>query len=243
MVNGHYAIALPGEFDARLAIGHALPRKSVWRKDAVHSPFGFFAMCVLAATGRRISYRKTHGVTDWNLTTLRTLIRPAIAGDAVALHRSRGEMPFDPQTRSIADTTALIAAMDRRASPDAAGWQQFAVIGRDDGSFLGDIGVNFDTPRNEQAEIGFAFAVPTRGHGFAAEAVGAMVCHLFASGRHRLIAQTDARNASAQRLLEGLHFRREAVHLASWAEAGQWFDEFVYARLASEIAPMTESAR
>ena len=175
-------------------------------------------------------------LADWNLLTRRTRIRPAITGDAVALHHSRGEMPFDPQTRSIADTVVLIAAMDRRAAPDAAGWQQFAVLARRDGSFLGDIGVNFDTPRNDQAEIGFAFAAPSRGQGLAAEAVGAMVDRLFASGRHRLIAQTDARNAAAQRLLLALHFRREAVHRESWAEGGQWYDEFVYARLASEAA-------
>lgn len=173
-------------------------------------------------------------LTDWNLTTQRTLIRPAVPGDAAALHHSRGEMPFDPQTRSIADTIGLIEAMARRTAPDDAGWQQFAVIARDDNGFLGDIGVNFDTPRNDQAEIGFAFAAPARGQGLAAEAVGAMVEQLFASGRHRLIAQTDARNTPAQRLLQGLHFRREAVHLASWEEAGHWFDEFVYARLSRE---------
>ena len=173
-------------------------------------------------------------LADWHLVTRRTLVRPASAGDAAALHRSRGELPFDPQTRSVADTRALIAAMDRRSAPDAAGWQQFAVLSRDDDRYLGDIGVNFDTPRNNQAEIGFAFAVPARGQGFAREAVGAMVDKLFASGRHRLIAQTDARNAPAQNLLLALRFRREAVHLKSWEEAGQMFDEFAYARLADD---------
>ena len=195
------------------------------------------AKCGIAATGTRASNDGTRELTDWNLTTARTLIRPAITADAAALHRSRGEMPFDPQTRSVADTLGLIAAMDRRPAPDAAGWQQFAVLARDDGRFLGDIGVNFDTPRNEQAEIGFAFAVAARAQGFASEAVGAMVDRLFASGRHRLIAQTDGRNMAAQRLLQALHFRREAVHLASWKEAGQWFDEFVYARLSHEHRP------
>ena len=173
-------------------------------------------------------------MTDWCLFTPRTLVRPATVGDAAALHRSRGEMPFDPQTRNLDDTRALITAMDQRAAPDAAGWQQFAVLARDDDRFLGDIGVNFDTPRNDQAEIGFAFAVSARGQGFAVEAVGAMVDKLFASGRHRLIAQTDARNLPAQRLLCAVRFRREGVHLQSWQEAGQMFDEFAYARLASD---------
>ena len=176
-----------------------------------------------------------HGrVGDWQLATARTHVRPAVAGDAGALHASRGQMPFDPQTRSLAETRVLIADMARRTGPDAPGWQQFAVLAADDGRFLGDIGVNFDTPRNVQAEIGFAFAPAARGQGLAREAVGAMTARLFASGRHRLVAQTDLRNLAAQRLLEALRFRREALHLQSWEEAGQWYDEVAYARLASE---------
>lgn len=170
----------------------------------------------------------------WDVLTARTLVRPAVVGDAAALHASRGQMPFDRQTRSLAETTALIAGMDRRPVHDAAGWQQFAVLAQDDGRFLGDIGVNFDTPRNRQAEIGFAFAPDARGQGLAGESVAALVTLLFARGRHRLIAQTDMRNLAAQRLLERLGFRREAVHLQSWEEDGRWYDEVVYARLASE---------
>ena len=173
-------------------------------------------------------------VDEWDFVTRRTRVRPAVVGDAEALHASRGQMPFDPQKRSVAQTRRLIAAMDRRPVRDAAGWQQFAVLDLVSAAFLGDIGVNFDTPRNRQAEIGFAFAPAARGHGFAGEAVGAMVDFLFARGRLRLIAQTDRRNLAAQRLLERLRFRLEAVTLQSWEEDGQWFDEVAYARLASE---------
>ena len=185
-----------------------------------------------AGSGRRDGAGQS--TAAWTLTTARTLVRPAIAADAAALHASRGQMPFDRQTRTLEETRRLIADMDRRPVFDAAGWQQFAVLARDGGRFLGDIGVNFDTPRNRQAEIGFAFAPHARGQGFATEAVGAMADRLFARGRHRLIAQTDMRNLAAQRLLERLRFRREAVHLQSWEEDGAWFDEVGYARLAGE---------
>jgi aminoglycoside 6'-N-acetyltransferase len=171
---------------------------------------------------------------DWTLATARTCLRPATAGDAEALHASRGQMPFDPQTRTLDETRALLAEMASRASPEAPGWQQFTVLAVDDGRFLGDIGINFDIPRPRQAEIGFAFAPSARGQGLAAESVGAMVDLLFARGRHRLIAQTDARNLAAQRLLERLRFRCEAHHVRSWEENGQWFDEIGYARLADE---------
>ncbi len=171
---------------------------------------------------------------DWTLATARTLVRPVAAADAVAMHASRGQMPFDRQTRTLGDTRQLIAAMDRRPATDAAGWQQFAVLSRESGAFLGDIGVNFDHPRNAQAEIGFAFAPAARGQGFAGEAVGAMADLLFARGRHRLVALTDRRNLAAQRLLGRLRFRLEGVHLQSWDEGGVWFDELAYARLAGE---------
>lgn len=171
---------------------------------------------------------------DWTIRTARTLVRPAVLADVEALHASRGQMPFDPQTRTLAETRRLIRAMERRAATDQAGWQQFAVIDCSNDVFLGDIGVNFDTPRNTQAEIGFAFAPKARGQGFASEAVAALIELLFARGRHRLIAQTDMRNIAAQKLLERMRFRREAVHLQSWAEGDQWFDELSYARLASE---------
>lgn len=173
-------------------------------------------------------------MTDWTIRTARTLVRPAVVADVAALHASRGQMPYDPQTRTLAQTRRLIAAMEKRVVTDAAGWQQFTVLDVETGDFLGDIGVNFDTPRNRQAEIGFAFAPVARGRGFAGEAAGALVDLLFARGRHRLIAQTDMRNLPAQRLLERLRFRREGVHLQSWAEAGRWFDELTYARLAHE---------
>lgn len=172
--------------------------------------------------------------TGWVLTTPRTLVRPAGPGDAAAIHASRGQMPFDPQTRTLAQTRRLIAAMDRRVARDAAGWQQFAVLCAANDAFLGDIGVNFDTPRNRQAEIGFAFSPAARGQGLATEAVGAMVDRLFACGRHRLVAQTDLRNLPTQRLLTRLRFRQEALHRQSWHEDGRWFDEVAYARLADE---------
>ena len=171
---------------------------------------------------------------DWVIETERTIVRPAVAADAAALHASRGQMPYDPQKRTLVQTRRLIAAMDRRPARDASGWQQFAVVGRVSGVFLGDIGVNFDTPRNRQAEIGFAFAPEARGQGLAGEAVGGMVELLFAKGRHRLVALTDMRNVSTQRLLERLRFRREALHVRSWEESGAWFDECSYARLCDE---------
>lgn len=171
---------------------------------------------------------------DWELLTERTSVRPVAAGDAAAIHASRSQMPFDPPTRNLVQTRRMIAAMRRRRALDASGWQQFVVRARTSGAFLGDIGINFDEPRRRQAEIGFAFAPEARGHGFAGEAAAALVERLFATGRHRLVAQTDLRNLAAQRLLERLGFRREGLLRQSWEDGGRYYDELIYARLASD---------
>jgi RimJ/RimL family protein N-acetyltransferase len=171
------------------------------------------------------------GLSDWEFETPRTRFRPSVAGDAADVHRNRSLMPFDPQRRTLATTRRLIAAMDRRPVRDAAGWQQFTVLHRDGGVFLGDIGINFDVPHNRQAEIGFAFMPEARGQGLAGEAVSAIIAELYARGRHRLVAITDGRNLATQRFLERLRFRKEAVHVRSWPEGDTWYDEIGYARL------------
>ncbi|GGE04221.1 N-acetyltransferase [Polymorphobacter glacialis] len=167
----------------------------------------------------------------WNLETARLWVRPIRVSDADAYHRVRGLMPFDPQNRSLDESRALVAAMVTRPAVDAEGWGQFAIIDKSDGSFVGDIGVNFDTPRVRQAEIGFALDPVRRSEGLAVEACTAMMAALFASGRARVTALTDARNLAAQRLLERLRFRREGHFVRSWQDGDEWFDEFCYARL------------
>lgn len=171
---------------------------------------------------------------NWALQTPRLTVRPMRVADADAYHRVRGLMPFDPQHRSLDESRALVAAMVTRNATDAEGWGQFAIIDRSDGSFVGDLGVNFDTPRARQAELGFAIDPARRRQGLALEATGAMVDALFASGRTRVTALTDIRNIAAQRLLARLRFRIEAHFVSSWQDGDQWHDELAYARLASE---------
>ena len=171
---------------------------------------------------------------SWVLTTPRLIVRPMSVADADAYHRVRGMMPFDPQNRSLDESRALVATMVTRPAVDAEGWGQFAIVLRADGAYVGDLGVNFDTPRALQAELGFAVDPVRRGNGFAAEAAAAMVDMLFRSGRTRVTALTDARNVPAQRLLERLRFRREGRFVKSWFDAGAWHDEISYARLADE---------
>ncbi|WP_419815229.1 GNAT family N-acetyltransferase [Glacieibacterium sp.] len=171
---------------------------------------------------------------DWRFDTARLHVRPVEAQDAQALHWIRGQMPFDPLSRDLSGTRAMIHEMLGRTDISAPGWQQFVLVVKDGGAIAGDIGVRFENPGPRQAEIGFALHPDWRGMGLATEAVGAVADRLFEGGLHRLEALTDARNLPTQRLLLKLRFRQEAHYVQSWPEGDDWLDELGYARLSTD---------
>jgi RimJ/RimL family protein N-acetyltransferase len=169
----------------------------------------------------------------WPLRTARLKIRPLAMADCSEWHRCRSTMPFDPQTRSFAESAGLVRAMQRRAALSAPGWQQFALIDAH-GNFVGDFGIGFDEPEPGQAMLGFALVPEKRGQGLAYEAGTALLDALFAHGLRRIAAITDIRNVAAQALLQRLGFRQEALYRQSWWDGATWQDELGYARLAGD---------
>ncbi|MCU0890830.1 MAG: GNAT family N-acetyltransferase [Sandarakinorhabdus sp.] len=170
---------------------------------------------------------------DWEITSDRLLIRPMRVDDATNWHRVRAAAPFDPLTRSVEESIALITAMQTRPAPDSDGWQQFAILSRE-GRYAGDLGLRFSPPWNATCEIGFAVDPALQGRGIASEATGAMVAQLFKAGRRRVVAITDSRNRPAQRVLERNWFRLEGRFVESWREGDAWYDELSFARLAKD---------
>jgi RimJ/RimL family protein N-acetyltransferase len=96
--------------------------------------------------------------------------------------------------------------------------------------------VRADQP--ETAEVGVTFSPRYQGAGLAAEAMAAVVDHLFAQvGLHRIFAETDDRNSAAQRLLSRLGFRCEARLIeADWFKQ-EWCTVRIYALLRREWNP------
>jgi RimJ/RimL family protein N-acetyltransferase len=177
--------------------------------------------------------RRPHTMPDWEISTDRLFIRPMRVAEAREWHVIRASALYDPVTRSIDESVAMIAAMQSRAAPDSDGWQQFSILTKD-GAMIGDLGIRFSPPFNATAEIGFAVDPGHRGKGIGSEAVEAMVRLLFHRDRRRLLAVTDVRNRAAQRVLERNWFRLEGRFIQSWREGDQWFDELSYARLVSD---------
>lgn len=124
--------------------------------------------------------------------------------------------------------------------PDTPGeWFQLAIegpVGTVGAGHIGDAGVFVDGDDPRLARIGFTLAAHAQGHGYASEAVAAVLDYLFARGKHRVSADCDARNTRSAALLERVGMRREAHHLASSWWKGEWTDELVYAVLAEEWA-------
>lgn len=172
-------------------------------------------------------------MADWDIISDRLLIRPMQVEEAMDWHRIRASAPFDPLSRSVEESIALITAMQRRAAPDSDGWQQFSILGKD-GSMLGDLGIRFSPPWNATAELGFAVDPRQRGKGICSEAVEAMLRRLFHRGRRRIVAVTDVRNRPAQRVLERNWFRLEGRFVESWRDGDAWHDELSYARLVTD---------
>lgn len=170
------------------------------------------------------------------LETGRLVLRRFRASDAEALaaYRSDPEVaryqgwdPPVPLERAVAFVQE-VAELD----PTAPGWFQYAVDLR--GELIGDVGVNLHE-NLEQADIGYTLARAHQGRGYATEAVGRVLEHLFAErGLHRVAAECDARNERSAMLLRRLGFRQEGHRVAGTLHKGEWTDDLLFGLLASE---------
>ncbi|WP_046004340.1 GNAT family N-acetyltransferase [Pseudoalteromonas rubra] len=142
---------------------------------------------------------------------------------------------------TLRDATTLFQAMDYSRFTEPGLWFQIAIVRRVSGELLGDLALHF-LPQ-QQVEIGFTLAPESQHRGVARHALRILLPHLFSKyDIHRVSALTDPRNLPAQKLLEALHFRREAHYIKSLYFKGSWVDEYRYALLREEFL-ITESIR
>lgn len=157
---------------------------------------------------RILEYRNLPEVSRW---LLRTEVDPA---DFQAAWR-RGAA--DPSDHSVAVTLGSVV---------------IGTVSLDVRDGMGQPGMSPGT----EAEIGYIFDPNYGGHGYATEAVSAMLAYSFDRlGVRRITAGCYADNLPSVRLLEKLGMRREQHGVGdSWhAELG-WVDGYTYALLADE---------
>lgn len=107
--------------------------------------------------------------------------------------------------------TAFFEEMYRIKLLQRGAWTQLAIARREDDGLIGDIGIRIAEDGSE-AEIGFTLGRAAQRQGLATEAVTAACDLVFERTEvRRILAITDARNASAIRLIERIGMRRIAT--------------------------------
>ena len=97
--------------------------------------------------------------------------------------------------------------------------------------------VYFGSRDFQAKELGYIVNKNFQRHGYATEAISAVVKESFSSGVHRIFAECDPRNVCSWGLLESLHFEREALFRKNVFfkkdENGNplWQDTYVYSLL------------
>jgi RimJ/RimL family protein N-acetyltransferase len=174
-----------------------------------------------------------------DIVTERLVLRALRPGDAEAMFAYRSDpeimryQGWDPETP--ADVHEFIAglAMDEPFAPGT--WRQHAITLRATGELLGDCGVHVPADKPEQAEFGITLATEFQRHGYASEALRALLPLVFDTlGKHRAFASVDPRNAPSIALFERAGFRKEAHHVESLWLMGEWVDDVIFAMLARE---------
>jgi [ribosomal protein S5]-alanine N-acetyltransferase len=177
-----------------------------------------------------------------NLETERLLLRPLTPEDAPALARLAGR-------REIADTTISIPhpyseEQARQWITGAAGLfakGEAAVFGmqlKGAGNLVGGIGLRDIDPEHSLAEMGFWVAVEWWGHGYATEAVRAVVGFGFRElGLNRIYAHHMVRNPASGRVLAKIGMKPEGLLRQRVRKWGVFEDVALMALLREEWVP------
>jgi len=112
-------------------------------------------------------------------------------------------------------------------------WLVLAVELRSTGTVIGEVLLKWASER--QGEVGFAFARPHQGQGYAAEAATAMLRLGFDDlGFHRITAVCIEENVASARLLVRLGMRQEGRLVDNVLFKGAWATQLVFAMLEEE---------
>lgn len=131
------------------------------------------------------------------MVTSRLVLRPLSADDVVLLAR----LNSDPEVmRFISGRPSTLS--ETQAELDESLGCRWLVFHRESGEFAGWVGAIPSDSDPSVYDIGWRFRQPMWGHGFATEAIRALIDALFTSGASRVTAQTMAINQRSRRVME-----------------------------------------
>lgn len=174
-----------------------------------------------------------------NIETDRLQLRPININDKQAMWSYRSDAEANKYQGWIPKTLADVEEFIGKLAPtfnQSQTWFQLAVIEKETGLLIGDIGIHFMGNENLQVELGYTIAKEKQGFGFATEALKSVIYFLFQTlKKHRITASADPRNIPSIKVLEKLGFRKEAHFIESYYQDGKWLDDALYALLAKEL--------
>ena len=157
---------------------------------------------------RILAYRNDPAVVRW---LLRTAVDPDAFRDA---WRAAADDPHDHSVAAVLDGvvigTVSLSVVDGMGQPTM--------------------------PQHTEADLGYTFDPSYAGHGYATEAVTAVVARAFDElGVRRITAGCFADNLASVRILEKIGMRREQHGVEdSWHDELGWVDGYTYGILARE---------
>jgi [ribosomal protein S5]-alanine N-acetyltransferase len=169
-------------------------------------------------------------VPDFETERLR--LRRLTEDDAHDLHRAYGDAEtmryWDaPPSRDVAETEQRI----QRSLAFHATWQAtWAVLTKDQGSFVGTVNYHARQSWNRRLAVGWILVPEFWGRGYMQEAMQVLIAHCFGPlGTHRMEAEIEPENLRSAQLATRFGFQREGF-LRDWAfVSGQPRSVWMYA--------------
>ncbi|HEX6709565.1 MAG TPA: GNAT family protein [Rubrobacter sp.] len=167
------------------------------------------------------------------LETPRLWIEPLIPAHAARLYESlRDErlyefIPQNPPASSQILEERYLGLSSRRSPDKREAWLNWALRARRSGDYVGVLEATVH--QNLTAAIAYMVFVPFQRRGFATEACGRLLAHLFEDYRVRVVAaEIDTRNVASIGLVKSLGFERVAFRRDADYFKGSSSDEYRY---------------
>ena len=141
------------------------------------------------------------------LETEHLVLRRSRAEDSEAISRYRS----DPEVHrhqgwertDVEEVRAQIEEMAGRAPGESGGWVQLSVVERERGTLVGDVGFSRADGEPGVIKLGYTIAPEVQGHGYATEAVKALVSYVLGTLRADVVrAYASADNIPSIRVAE-----------------------------------------
>jgi RimJ/RimL family protein N-acetyltransferase len=177
------------------------------------------------------------------IVTERLALRQLAASDAQKIfeYRSRPEVSryqsWGIESRDEIQSQIESLVLTEPGIPGA--WYQIGIVLRFGSEFIGDCGFHVLATETRQAEFGISLAPKYQCHGYAAEALRALLNYLFVDlSKHRVFGSVDPRNLRSIKLMQRVGMRNEAHFIRSFWFKGEWVDDMIFAMLASDWRAM-----